>query len=1116
MVLKETGVRLTAQGATGFLRTMGSATKAVADFGKEGNVVSKGIRSLGDNVLGVGKVLGGVFVAGVGAAAVGIGLATKEAISLESAFAGVVKTTDGLVDSAGDLTAEGAAMKQEFRDLAKETPIAIEELMAIGELGGQLGIAKEDLIDFTETIAAMGVATNLTTEEAAVGFAQMANIMGTPSEEIENMGSAVVALGNNLATTERDVFNFATRIAGAGNIAGLTEAQVFGIAGAFSSVGIEAAAGGTAVQKVLLGINEAVLTGGAEMETFAAVAGISADEFGAAWEEDAGAVFTQFVEGLGAAGDDAVGILSDLGLEDQRLIKAFLSLSGAGDLLSDAIDLSTDAFRDNTALMAEAETRYATTESQIAIFKNTLRDVGFTIGGIVLPFFSQLIEAATNLVNIFLDRGFADFFTTFEDGSSAIGSFFEALGVGEETANAIGSTINTLVENLTDAKDSIVSFATPIVEWLGEKLPEAIAFIVENSEAFKGALIAIGAVLAGAGIISAIAGIVAALNPVTLVIMGIIAVAALLGAAWAANWGGIQEKTQAVIDFIQPLFEDAFKFISETVQTVLESMSGWWEENGETIIAVVLTLWEVLQSVFAAILTVLKPAWDTFVEGIKGGFSSMSPLVEAFQALWIALQPIIMALLAILGAAFLAFLSVVVGIFTGIAQAIEPFLVTVGMVVTNIVGIFTGLADFITGFVEFIIALFTKNSEDSAAAWEKMSDAVSSIVTNLVEGIVTLFVGLGITLFEFFEGLVTGIVDFFTNLYNELVGASIVVDLVNDILTLFLDMGTDLLETVTTFVTDIIAKFTEFGLEIIESVTTTITSMIAAFTDTNWVQLGVDIITGIKAGVVQAASILIDAVVAAAKAALDAVKEFLGVGSPSKLFAVEVGESIPEGTALGIIEKSHLVVDAIKDMVRDAFGAVEGIGGLGRKIGGFGGFFVGLQEKRVLDPLRKQLKAIDAQMAAVPPGLKSIVEEKRLRILQQIADEEAKIAEFRKQQEKFTFLQKQLDLVAFVKEMGLDASEIFKGITLGEDVDIGALMKIISSALNAAMGNLSGQLGSDSGSVDQPVPGIGLLSSQTNNSRELTINFEGNYASQPAVRDSNDLSLALGLAGVSA
>jgi TP901 family phage tail tape measure protein len=297
-------VELVVKGADKFNSTLGKATSSIAGFGKAAVKTAA-----------VGVAAFGTAIAGVGAVSV------KAAIDFESAFAGVIKTTDGLADSiTGELTPAGEEMQQQFRDLAKEVPVAVEELLAIGEVGGQLGIASENLIGFTETIAAMGEATNLTTEEAAVGFAQLANVMGTSQDQIENMGSAIVDLGNNFATNERDILSFASRLAGAGEVAGLTEADVLGISAAFSSVGIQAQAGGTATSKAIIDMNTAAIEGGETMEIFAAVAGIEAENFGAAWEEDAGGVFGEFVKGLGLAGDDAIAILDALEIKDSQAV----------------------------------------------------------------------------------------------------------------------------------------------------------------------------------------------------------------------------------------------------------------------------------------------------------------------------------------------------------------------------------------------------------------------------------------------------------------------------------------------------------------------------------------------------------------------------------------------------------------------------------------------------------------------------------------------------------------------------------------------------------------------------------------------------------------------------
>jgi len=255
------GVSAEVHGLSGFTRDLGRMDSAIQKTGKNAGGIGAQFKGLGDSVLGFGAAAGKVAIGGIaalGTAVVGVGgVALKAASSYESAFTGVLKTTRGLEDEMGNLTELGVQLKEGFLDLAQTVPVSPETLAGIGELGGQLGIAEENLLEFSRTIADLDVATNLNAEEAALELAQFMNIMGTSEEDIGRLGSSIVHLGNNLATTERDIVNFASRIAGAGSIAGLTESQVLGIGAALSSVGIQAEAGGTAVQAALIEMNNA-------------------------------------------------------------------------------------------------------------------------------------------------------------------------------------------------------------------------------------------------------------------------------------------------------------------------------------------------------------------------------------------------------------------------------------------------------------------------------------------------------------------------------------------------------------------------------------------------------------------------------------------------------------------------------------------------------------------------------------------------------------------------------------------------------------------------------------------------------------------------------------------
>lgn len=348
-------------------------------------------KKMADNAASLG---GKISLALGGASLAAFGLATKAAIDYESAFAGVRKTVDGT-------PAELQAISDGLRGMAREIPVNATGLAGIAEAAGQLGIEKSNILGFTRTMADLGVATNLTGEQAAVTFAQFANITKMSQGDFDRLGSTVVALGNNLATTESQIAEFGLRIAGAGQIAGLAEAEILSIGGAMASVGVEAEAGGTAVQKVLLDITNEVATGGDKLEIYAKTAGMSAQQFADAWRSDPGAAFTAFVEGLGTAGDQAFTILDELDLKDQRLIRSFLSLAGAGDLLRNSMELGNTAWEENTALATEAEQRYATTASQLAILKNNLTDIGITFGSAVTPALAEGSEHLSALIGLF-------------------------------------------------------------------------------------------------------------------------------------------------------------------------------------------------------------------------------------------------------------------------------------------------------------------------------------------------------------------------------------------------------------------------------------------------------------------------------------------------------------------------------------------------------------------------------------------------------------------------------------------------------------------------------------------------------------------------------------------
>ncbi len=409
MAIRDIGVRTVIQGLSGFVSGMEryntSIKKAEATTEKFATRANKAAFALG----------------ALSAPLIAIGfLSGRAAIEFETAFTGIEKTVDATA-------AQFAVLSTGIRRMAQEIPVSTTELAGLGETAGQLGIQVDALEEFIRVMADLGVTTNLSSNQAATALARLVNITQSGQDNFGRLGATIVDLGNNLATTESEILTFALRIASAGKLAGLTDAQILGLGGALSALGVRAEAGGTAVQRVLLRMIEAVTTAGPDLAVFADAAELSAAEFAKAFEEDAGEAFNRFVEGLGRAGDQAFLVLRDLGLEDVRLTRSFLALAGGGDLLRDSLNLASNAFEANTALVIEAERRYATAASNIGTFRNQFNELFIIIGNNIVPAFISMLDALRPVV-VFFQR-MATNFPTLTKAAVALGLILGGLAI---------------------------------------------------------------------------------------------------------------------------------------------------------------------------------------------------------------------------------------------------------------------------------------------------------------------------------------------------------------------------------------------------------------------------------------------------------------------------------------------------------------------------------------------------------------------------------------------------------------------------------------------------------------------------------------------------------------
>lgn len=553
-------------------------TSEWTQFGAKCEAAGQKLKTIGDQLAQVGQKMTTRVTVPIAAAGTA---AAKAAIDFETAFAGVAKTIDAT-------DAELAQISDDIRQMAKDIPATTTEIAAVAEAAGQLGIATEDVMGFTRVMIDLGNSTNLSADEAASALAKFANITGMSAENYDRLGSVIVALGNNFATTESDIVAMSTRLASAGTLAGLTEAEIMALATAMSSVGIEAEAGGTAMTQTMNAIESAVASGSDKVEEFARIAGMSADQFTKNWNEKPIEAITAFVSGLGKLdeqGESATLILEKLGLSGVRQGNMLKSLALASDMLTDAVDMSSAAWTENTALAEESAKRYETMASKLQVMKNTIRDVGITLGDILMPYIEKAVEKIEALANKFagLDERQQENIVKFAALAAAIGPVVLVIG---KVVSGIGSIV-TVIGSLSTA---------------------------------------IGAASAGG---TALAGVFTALSgPIGIVIAAVAALAAAFvglfqtdeefRASVIAGWEEIKSFFSDLWSQIAEIFSAAFELIKTIVQKALENVKQFWDKHGEDITLTVNTVWTLIKTTIETVLTAISGIIQAITKAIQG------------------------------------------------------------------------------------------------------------------------------------------------------------------------------------------------------------------------------------------------------------------------------------------------------------------------------------------------------------------------------------------------------------------------------------------------------------------------------------------------------------------
>lgn len=641
----------TAEQASRAITQQGRASKAAATDTKQ---MTGSVNALRYANYDLGRSL---LTISAGITAVGVGVVAA-AGSFESSFTAVERTSGAVGDAVGELRGELVA-------LTREIPQSFGEIANIGARGAQLGIASDQLADFTEVVAKfVATSDSVSLDQAVESLGRISNLTG--ERDFNALGSAISMVGVNAAATEAQIVKTTQELAPFAASAGVATADVIGLAAAVSSLGQPPERARSAFLTLQRVVDGAVNGMNDNLGAFASLLGMTEEQTASLWKQDPGAFIQAFSSALGSV-DNLTVAFDQLGINERRAVQVFQALAAdsanAGEgmsVLDRALQDSNQGFEEGTELQRQYALILDDLSSKWQIFLNSIQEAAAAVGTNLLPAVKSVLDVLTGFV-----QGFADFAATDIGGviigiTTAVAGMVAAytavrgaialatgaaLAFNFVTTATGGAGIVAGLRGLASAFGLVGASAT-VAATGTHVLPSIFSSVTATAGSAGGALsflrVALTRLLAATGIgalLVLIGGALTDLRGTALTAIDAIqwladtfgaansplgiAVSLLYGVAGAANFlaGSTQTAGQTlgrVFEFIGSIFGELGNFVRDTV-----GMFGEWAQG---VVGWVISVYDNLGPVFQGIIASVS----AFVQGFVSTFKPVLDLFGAF------------------------------------------------------------------------------------------------------------------------------------------------------------------------------------------------------------------------------------------------------------------------------------------------------------------------------------------------------------------------------------------------------------------------------------------------------------------------------------------------------
>ncbi|MDB5270089.1 MAG: hypothetical protein JWP58_3129 [Hymenobacter sp.] len=357
----------------------------------EAKGVKDELNNAGGGVMDFIKKAAGFAGIQLGVQAVITGLKQLGSESIDAA----VKGSDSIADMEKALnltTAEAKALRGQLEGIDTRTSEANLEGIAVA--AGQLGIAKDEAVAFTQSVDQAVVALG---DEFTGGVEDVTKSLGglqklfketkdvSPADAIARIGSAVNALGADGSATGPVIADFTARIGQLGDLAPEIT-QTLGLGAAFQELGLSAEISSGGLTNVLL-------TASKDTAGFAKQIGLTDKEFQKLLNSDPNEVILRLAESLkGASNTEIISTLDTLGVKSQEAIKVVSLLANQTDFVRGKQALASAEYAKGTSLLDEFNKKNTNAAAEVAKAEKGFAQFRQELGERLIPAYLKFLQ----------------------------------------------------------------------------------------------------------------------------------------------------------------------------------------------------------------------------------------------------------------------------------------------------------------------------------------------------------------------------------------------------------------------------------------------------------------------------------------------------------------------------------------------------------------------------------------------------------------------------------------------------------------------------------------------------------------------------------------------------